>query len=108
MSYQTQMDELARARERLLARCAEQREGLAQQVHEWRVPLTLTDRVWAGVQFLRNHPALLVGIAAALLTFRTRSLWSALKRGFVLWRTLRALSTRSVYLSNLLSRFAAR
>jgi hypothetical protein len=102
------MTELAQAREALIARCAEQRAELSLQIQQWQVPLVLADRVWAGVRFLRHHPAVMVGVAVALFTFRTRSLWNALKRGFLLWRTVRALSGRSAKWSSLLSRFAAR
>ena len=102
------MIEVARARERLLARCAEQREELAQQVRQWQVPLALADRVLTGARYLRAHPAVVVGVAAALIAIRARTVWQWLKRGFVLWRTVRALTSSSTKLSGLLGRFAAR
>ncbi len=108
MTYQNRMIELAQARERLIARCAEQRDELAQQVRQWQVPLSLADRLWAGARFLRAHPAIVAGVTAVLLTVRARTVWQWLKRGFVLWRTVRAFSSHNSKWSGLLSRFAAR
>jgi hypothetical protein len=108
MAYQAQMIELAQARERLIARCAEQRAELSLQVQQWQVPLALADRAWTGVRFLRAHPVFVAAVAGVLLALRARNVWHWLKRGFVLWRTVRALSGPGAKWSSLLSRFAAR
>jgi hypothetical protein len=91
MSYQTQMMEIMRQRERLIAKCDAQRLELSALARQFAGPLAMADRVAAGYDYLRRHPTL-VGVAAGLLLIvRRRNWWSWLKRGYVVWRAYRAL-----------------
>jgi hypothetical protein len=91
MSYQTQLAEIMRQRERLIARCDAQRADFSALTRQFEGPLSVADRVIAGFDYLRRHPMLL-GIAAGLLLIvRRRNWWSWLRRGYVVWRAYRAL-----------------
>ncbi len=78
------------ARERLLARCAAQRDDLAALSQELEGPLKLADRAVAGVRYVREHPLLLGAAVAALAVVQQRGLWKWARRGFVAWRAYRA------------------
>lgn len=83
--------ELAMRRERLVARCAEQRAALADSVQGLHAPLQMADRALSMLAFVRRHP--LVTVAAGALAFALRprraGLW--LKRGWLVWRLARAV-----------------
>jgi len=83
--------ELARRKERLIARTAAQRSVIADVYHRWQMPVSLLDRGVAVARFLRSHPLLLaVGVAVAAAVGRRNLLYWA-GRGWVAWRTGRAL-----------------
>lgn len=78
-------------RERLLARCAAQRDELSLLAGQFDAPLKVADRAVAAVGFLRRHP-LVLGIAGALFAaVERRHFWTWARRGFVVWRSYRAL-----------------
>lgn len=91
MKYHDRMIEIARSRERLLARCEAQRGELAALSRQWEGPLNVVDRVVAGVNHLRNHPVVLGVLIALLVVVRRRGLWSWARRGLTLWRAYRAV-----------------
>ena len=78
-------------RERLLVRCAAQRDDLAMLAQQFDGPLQFADRVVAAVDYLRRHPLVLGGAVALLALVQRRNLWSWVRRGFVVWRTFRFL-----------------
>ena len=92
MRYHDQMIEIVRRRERLLARCDAQRSELTVLARLWARPLKLADRAIAGVNYVRNHPAVVGVVVAVLAVIQRRGWWGWVKRGFVLWRAYRALS----------------
>jgi len=74
-------------RERLLARCAGQRNDVAVLAEQWQGPLRVADHVLGAVQYVRGHPVV-VGVAAALLVvIERRNLWKWGQRGYVVWRS---------------------
>ena len=79
-----------RERERLLARCAAQRDDLAAFARQVESPLHAVDRVAGAVQYVRRHPLVLGVAVAAAAAFERRMLWRWLRRGLVVWRTYRA------------------
>lgn len=76
-------------RERLLARCAAQRDDLTVLAQQLEGPLHVADRVVGAVQYLRRHPLVLGAAVAVLAVFERRIAWRWLRRGFVVWRTYR-------------------
>ncbi len=93
------MIELMRERERLLAHCDAQRATLADLAQRLEGPLKIADRVVAGVNYLRKHPAL-VGVAVVMMVVvQQRGLWNWARRGFMLWRAYRTLGISKFKLS---------
>lgn len=81
------MTELALRKRLLLQRSAVLRLQLAIQVGEHVAPvLRMGDRVVASGQWLRRHPAWLVGAAVALLVWRPKGLVSWAGRGVWAWQ----------------------
>ena len=78
--------ELAERRTTLVARAATQRVGLSQTLAPWRRPLAVVDEGLVAVRYIRNHAALLVGIAAFVVPLRPLRLARWLRRGWVVWR----------------------
>ena len=78
--------ELVERRTTLVARAATQRAELSQAVAPWRRPLAAVDQGWAAVRYLRNHAALLVGVAAFVMPLRPLRVARWLRRGWLMWR----------------------
>jgi hypothetical protein len=87
--------ELHQQRGRLIERIATQRGTLARQLAPVRATLDTTDRALAVVRdsvcYLRQHPAAVAALAAALFAWKPRMLWRWLRRVFLVWRSWRAL-----------------
>lgn len=89
---QDQLIDIARRKERLIARAEAQRVALAGSIRELRGPIGVADRALEAARFLRAHP-LLVGIGlAAVVAFRRRGLLSLASSGLAAWRVWRLLS----------------
>jgi hypothetical protein len=86
------MIDVARRKERLVARCEGQRVLVAQACVRWREPARIVDRAWSVVRFLRLHPAALVAGAAIAMVLGRRHLLKWAGRGIFAWRTWRAVS----------------
>lgn len=83
--------ELARRKERLIARTAAQRTAVAAAYQRWQKPASMLDRGIAVARFLKAHPLLLaIGVAAAAAVGR-RNLLHWIGRGWVAWRAGRTL-----------------
>ena len=69
------------------------RHVLALQVNQTLAPaMRVADQLQSGGRWLRGHPALVVGAAAALLVWRPRTILSMAGRGLWLWQTWRRLT----------------
>ncbi len=90
MSYQVQMIELMRQRERLLARCNSQRGDVTALTRQLEGPFAIADRALAGINYLRQHPVVTGVLVALLALVGRRGWWGWAQRGFVLWRAYRA------------------
>lgn len=95
MNTTERLIELARRKERLIARAAAQRAAIAGTFREWRTPIVVADRALAVARFFRSHPVLLAAAVAAAVALRGRTLVGLAGRGFAAWRVWRTLSTWS-------------
>ena len=85
---------LAERRQQLVARVAAQRVILAQDIEPWRARLALADRGVAAFQYVRRHPALMLGAALLLAALRPRRTGTWLQRGWLVWQLGRRLRRR--------------
>jgi hypothetical protein len=84
--------EIARRKERLIARCAAQRGAIAGVFYDLRQPLAVVERAMDVTRFLRAHPIAVAAVVAGLIVFRRRSLLGLLTRGLAAWRMWRAIA----------------
>lgn len=73
-------------RERLLARCGQQRVAVADAFRGLAAPAAVVDRVVCGGRYLARHPIAVAVIVAAAMVMRGRSLVGIAARGIGLWR----------------------
>jgi len=78
--------ELVERRTTLVARAATQRAELSQALAPWRRPLAVVDEGWVAVRTIRNHDALLAGVAAFVAPLHHRRVGKWLRRGWLVWR----------------------
>ena len=78
--------ELATRRGALLARCAAQREALAQHVEPLEAVLLAGDKGLAGIDWLKQHPLAVGAAAAGLALLKPQRAWRWAQRGFFVWR----------------------
>ena len=76
-------------RERILARVALQRAGIAPALAGLSGPITLVDQVMAAGRVLRAHPAAVTLLVGAIVVLRVRTLAGLVARGYGLWQLLR-------------------
>ena len=95
MNATERLIELARRKERLIARAAAQRAAIAATIREWRVPIAVADQAFGIVRFFRSHPVLLAAAVAAVTALRGRTLAGLAGRGYTAWRIWRTVSTWS-------------
>ena len=85
------LEDIVRRKDRLILRCAQQRQEIAASVADLRQPIAVADRILEAMAYLRAHPLLLgVGVAVAV-ALRPRTLSRFALRAFSLWRTARAI-----------------
>jgi hypothetical protein len=82
---------LAERRLQLVAKAAAQRTALAHDMERWRPRLALADRGIAVFQYVRLHPALMLGPMLLLALFRPRRTSKWLQRGWMAWQFGRKL-----------------
>lgn len=92
--------EIARRRERLIARASAQRAAIAGTFHELEAPAAIADRALGVVRFLRLHPLVTAAaVAAAALALREQGVLSLAGRVVAVWRLWRSVSVWSSRLS---------
>lgn len=93
-----QLADIALRRGRLLERIAGQRADLGRRMQPVKQVLDGVDRgvlgVRRGARYLKNHPGIVVACLAALAVLKPRRVWRWGRRGFIAWRTWRALRLR--------------
>jgi YqjK-like protein len=83
----SRLDELARRRERLVARASEQRAAIGQSLAGCRRILVFADRGIAWGLWAREHPVAIATAAAALVAARPRLGLRWIVRALSVWRT---------------------
>ncbi len=83
--------QLAERRATLLERSAAQRAHLSQALAPWRAPLAMVEQGLTVVNYVRGHPALLVGVVAFVAVLRPRRGARWLGRGWLAWRVVLAV-----------------
>lgn len=78
-----QLAGLAQRRRELLKEIQAQRMDLAEISLDWQKPLALADTGLKAVHFIRNHPGLVSGGLAVLLSLRGKGIAGMAKKG---WR----------------------
>lgn len=94
---QDQLIEIARRKERLIARTAAQRAAVGESFLQLRGPIDVVDRGLEMARFLRGHPLLVAAVVAAVVAFRHRgvvSLAGGLLTAWRLWKSMSAWSSR--------------
>jgi hypothetical protein len=86
------LNEIARRKERLIARCEAQRGIIAEVFRDLRQPIAVVDRALSVAGFLRAHPVVVAAAVAGLIVFRRRSFLGLLTRGLAAWRMWRAVA----------------
>lgn len=83
---------LALRKQMLLQRSAVQRHLLALQVtHALQPAVSAVHQARVAGQWVREHPALLVGVAAALLAWRPKAVWGLLPKALSFWQVWQRL-----------------
>jgi hypothetical protein len=82
---------MAERRKTLVARAATQRAELSQALSPWREALAVADRCWVSVRYIRNHAALLAGVAAFVVPLRPWRVARWLRRGWLVWSIARGV-----------------
>lgn len=83
-------DDLRLRKAMLIQRSAVQRQMLGIQTRQILAPAVRTlDRVQVGGKWVREHPALVVGVAALFLAWRPRAVLGLVGRCVGLWPTIR-------------------
>ena len=94
---QDRLIEIARRKERLIARAEAQRAAIGETIRLLRRPIGVVDRGLEVVRFLQAHPMLVASAVAILAVFRRRSVVSlagSLLTAWRLWRLVSAWSAR--------------
>jgi YqjK-like protein len=82
--------ELAERRAVLIEKAATQRAELSREFAPWRGPLAIADQGLRVMDYLKRHPALLIGATLITAVLRPRRSARWLRRGWLLW----SLATR--------------
>jgi hypothetical protein len=91
-SVSDQLIEIARRKERLIARAEAQRAAVRAEFRHLQKPLAVVDRGMEVGRFLRAHPLVVGALVGAVTVFRGRGLVSMAGRAWSLWRLWRSLS----------------
>lgn len=92
--------EITSNRQRLLEKIESQRMEVATIARRWENPLALVDVGVGVLRFLRNHPILASGGAAALLTWRRKGIFGLARKW---WRLLSLYSSPFSFILEFLS-----
>lgn len=89
---QDQLIEIARRKERLIARTAAQRAEVGESFLQLRGPIGIVDRGLEIACFLRGHPLLVAAVVVAVVAFRRRGVVSFVGSLLTAWRLWKSVS----------------
>jgi hypothetical protein len=84
--------EIARRKERLIARIEQQRTVISVACLRLQKPLGVVDRGIVIARYLKSHPLVLGAGVAAFAIVHPRNLWRWARRGLFLWRAWRSVN----------------
>jgi siroheme synthase len=90
--------EIARRKERLIARAESQRVAIVSSFEGLRGAVTVADKGLTLVRFAQGHPLLVGAGVAAMSALRGGSLLSIAGRGLAVWRAWKSISSLSALL----------
>ena len=93
--FQDQLIEIARRKERLVARAGSERAAIGASIRQLQGPIGVVDRGLDILRFLRRHPLLVATVIAAVAAFRRRSLVTLAGSVLSVWRIWRSVSAWS-------------
>jgi hypothetical protein len=83
----SRLDDIARKRERLVARAAEQRRAIGESLDGLQGVLSVADRAFTLGKWARGHPAVLAIATTGLVALRPKLGLRWVVRALSLWRT---------------------
>lgn len=89
---QDRLIEIARRKERLIARAEAQRAAIGASFRQLERPISVIDRGLEIARFFRARPLLVAAIVTAVLAFRRHGLLSLASRALAAWRLWRSVS----------------
>ena len=89
---QDQLIEIARRKERLIARAEAQRVAVGASFRQLERPISVIDRGLEIARFFRERPLLLTAVVTALVAYRRHGLLSLAGRALTAWRLWRSVS----------------
>lgn len=89
---QDRLIEIARRKERLIARAEAQRAAISTSFRQLERPISVIDRGLEIVRYLRGHPLLVATAVTIMMAFRRRGLLSLAGRALSAWRLWRSVS----------------
>jgi hypothetical protein len=90
--FQGQLTEIARRKERLIARAGSERAVIGASILQLQGPIGIADRGLKIARFLRAHPLLVVTAIAAVAAIGRRSLIPLAGSAISVWRIWRSVS----------------
>jgi len=87
-----QSDQLARRREKLIARCAEQRHVASTHGQALSHSMSVLETAWHCVERIKQHPGWIIGLVAGIALINPRRLASVARGGALALRTLRMVA----------------
>lgn len=88
--------ELALKKQRLQYRCAEQRREIARHLRPMIPYFAIAERVRGGSRWVREHPAISIGVLLAFCAAKPRLAVRWARRVWVAWRGWRKLKSMAV------------
>lgn len=89
---QDRLIEIARRKERLIARAEAQRAAIGASFRQLERPIGIIDRGLEIARFLRGRPLLVATVVALVVALRRRGLLSLAGRALSAWRLWRSVS----------------
>lgn len=89
---QDRLIEIARRKERLIARAEAQRAAIGASFRQLERPISVIDRGLEIARFFRGRPLLVAAVVTAVVVFRRRGLLSLVGRALTVWRLWRSVS----------------